>query len=123
MPQLAPLIYFSLGGQFEADGKGSICPIIPVMYQIKHIRDLKFKIKNILLGFKSLVTKYTSNYYVGEKTELKPKISRKYSDLMKWDEQMLKDVGLNVPPKSTNNNKNISSHDVDVIFIKKSKKS
>ena len=93
------------------------------MYQIKHIQDLKFKIKNILLGFKSLVTKYTSNYYVGEKTELKPKISRKYSDLMKWEEQMLKDVGLNVPPKSTNNNKNISSNDVDVIFIKKSKKS
>jgi hypothetical protein len=30
MPQLAPLIYLSLGGQFEADGKGSICPIIPV---------------------------------------------------------------------------------------------
>jgi len=29
MPQLAPLIYLSLGGQFEADGKGSICPIIP----------------------------------------------------------------------------------------------
>ena len=31
MPQLAPLIYLSLGGQFEADGKGSICPIIPVL--------------------------------------------------------------------------------------------
>jgi hypothetical protein len=30
MPQLAPLIYLSLGGQFEADGKGSICPIIPI---------------------------------------------------------------------------------------------
>jgi hypothetical protein len=29
MPQLAPLIYLSLGGQFEADGKGSICAIIP----------------------------------------------------------------------------------------------
>jgi transposase len=29
VPQLAPLIYLSLGGQFEADGKGSICPIIP----------------------------------------------------------------------------------------------
>ena len=33
MPQLAPLIYLSLGGQFEADGKGSICPIIPSLFQ------------------------------------------------------------------------------------------
>ena len=32
MPQLAPLIYLSLGGQFEADGKGSICPIIPIWH-------------------------------------------------------------------------------------------
>ncbi len=34
MPQLAPLIYLSLGGQFEADGKGSICPIIPIEFTL-----------------------------------------------------------------------------------------
>ena len=38
MPQLAPLIYLSLGGQFEADGKGSICPIIP--FAIVHVEIL-----------------------------------------------------------------------------------
>jgi hypothetical protein len=28
-----------------------------------------------------------------------PPVSRKYSDLMKWQDQMLKEVGLNIPTK------------------------
>ncbi len=93
------------------------------MKLIKYFQELKFNLKNILLRFKSLVKKYFSKYYYRKKTEPKPVISRKYSDLMKWEEQMLKDVGLNVPPKSSSNGINSSLDDIDVIFIKKSKKS
>jgi MerR family transcriptional regulator, copper efflux regulator len=46
MPQLAPLIYLSLGGQFEADGKGSICPIIPLEF-ISDAKSVGFTIKEI----------------------------------------------------------------------------
>jgi hypothetical protein len=52
MPQLAPLICLYPGGQFEADGKGSICPIIQL------IAELDEKYKTVAFGmFETMLTK------------------------------------------------------------------
>jgi hypothetical protein len=44
----------------------------------------------------------------------------KYSELMEWHDQMLKEVGLNVPPCSSTHFKKTTDSQIDVIFIKKS---
>jgi hypothetical protein len=44
----------------------------------------------------------------------------KYSEMMEWHDQMLKDVGLNLPPRSSTHFKKSTDSQIDVIFIKKS---
>jgi hypothetical protein len=44
----------------------------------------------------------------------------KYSEMMKWHNQMLKEVGLNLPPHSSTHFKKSTDNQIDVIFIKKS---
>ena len=44
----------------------------------------------------------------------------KYSEMMKWHNQMLKEVGLNLPPRSSTHFKKSTDSQIDVIFIKKS---
>jgi hypothetical protein len=44
----------------------------------------------------------------------------KYSEMMEWHDQMLKDVGLNLPPRSSTHFKKNTDSQIDVIFIKKS---
>ena len=55
MPQLAPLIYLSLGGQFEADGKGSICPIIQqkpkvILAEGRYVNQFCYFVKDVKVG-------------------------------------------------------------------------
>lgn len=49
-----------------------------------------------------------------------PPVSRKYSDLMKWQDQMLKEVGLNIPTKWEETIKSTPSktEEFTVIFIR-----
>ena len=47
--------------------------------------------------------------------------SRKYSDLMKWQDQMHKEVGLNIPQKCEDSNKSVPTHSEEftVTFIQR----
>lgn len=49
-----------------------------------------------------------------------PPVSRKYSDLMKWQDQMLMEVGLNIPTKWEQTIKSTSSktEEFTVTFIR-----
>ncbi len=43
----------------------------------------------------------------------------KYSEMLKWKEEMLREVGLNVPPIISGNLK--QSDEIEVLFIKRKK--
>ncbi len=47
----------------------------------------------------------------------------KYSEMMEWNDQMLKDVGLNLPPRSSIHFKKSTDSQIDVSLIKKPDKS
>lgn len=53
----------------------------------------------------------------------KPKVLRKYSEFIEWENQMMKEIGLNCKvsryPKSS---KDKSENDIEVIFIKRKSK-
>ena len=48
-----------------------------------------------------------------------PVVSRKYSDLMKWQDQMLKEVGLNIPPGGWNTKNDKTSSEIEITFLRR----
>ena len=45
----------------------------------------------------------------------------KYSDMMRWKDEMLREVGLNVPPKKPDLKQPEKDTSIEVIFIKRRK--
>lgn len=50
-------------------------------------------------------------------------LSKKYSDLMRWQREMLKSVGLSIPEQKTKEVPSQPDNTIEVIFLKRSKTS
>jgi len=79
---------------------------------------LKFR-----LTWEKVIVFLTNNGKVGRESQNIQNYSRKYSDLMKWEEQMLKDVGLKIPPKTKHNVSNSVNSDFEITFIRRKSES
>jgi hypothetical protein len=81
----------------------------------------------LFIGFRLLIPRIASKIQFREShiieqvpTKEQPFRKLKYSEMMEWHDQMLKEVGLNLPPRSSSHFKKSTDNQIDVIFIKKS---
>jgi hypothetical protein len=92
------------------------------------ITKLNYRLGTYLFnGFRLLMTRIASKIQFKEPHLIEPVPIKKqsfrklkYSEMMEWHDQMLKDVGLNLPPRSSTHFKKNTDSQIDVIFIKKS---
>lgn len=94
---------------------------------MKYITQLIKTVKPIVLSMVDLLNFNFENFKIKKRSNATvpipktPIVSRKYSDLIKWQDQMLKDVGLNIPPGGWNDHtsKSKPSSDIQITFIKR----
>ncbi len=81
----------------------------------------------LFIGFRLLFPRIASKiqnraHHIIEQVPINKQPIRKlkYSEIMEWHDQMLKEVGLNLPPRSSTHFKKSTDSQILVIFIKKS---